>query len=355
MACSKPAGILVALLALPLILSGCGAAEDFSTVAGSSGQPVVEPSPPLAPSLTPSPTPLGPDAALLQDAEILATETGISVEDAIKRFQPPPEGVGQLGAALEANEAETFAGAFAEHDPDFRFVVLFTRDGEETIRRYVEEGSELAGIVEVREAQYTLAELKDAQAEASRLLAEMGNGAASSGVNVFENQVEIYVYNQEQAQQMLAEAGIVLPESVALIDNGGAPVSYEAPEPVPGVYFPVNKPGLGPEVHMAALLPGTLVLSGECLLVKSDNSEHTTLPIWPYDHRLRVEGNTIEVLNGNGEVVARVGEPVEMGGGEVPVDVDWINSHLHYPIPAACQGPYWIVGGTTPLGAGPGS
>lgn len=37
--------------------------------------------------------------------------------------------VGNLGAVLAANEPETFAGLWIEHKPQFKGVVLFTRDG----------------------------------------------------------------------------------------------------------------------------------------------------------------------------------------------------------------------------------
>ena len=36
------------------------------------------------------------------------------------------------------NEKDTFAGLWIQHQPEHRFVVLVTHDGEETIRPYIE-------------------------------------------------------------------------------------------------------------------------------------------------------------------------------------------------------------------------
>jgi hypothetical protein len=75
--------------------------------------------------------------------------------------------IGELGAALEANEADTFAGLWIEHEPEYRVVVAFVGDaGEEVIRPYLQTYPALADIIELRTAQYTLAELLAAQQEA---------------------------------------------------------------------------------------------------------------------------------------------------------------------------------------------
>ena len=50
---------------------------------------------------------------------------------------------------MEANEQPTFGGLWIQHKPEFKAVVAFTRDGEETVRPYI-QGTSLADMVEVR-------------------------------------------------------------------------------------------------------------------------------------------------------------------------------------------------------------
>ncbi len=68
-----------------------------------------------------------------------AKDQDVPLEEAVRRLQLQ-ESVGKLGAELEANERDTFAGLWIEHEPEYRVVAAFTRDGEETIRPYVEGG-----------------------------------------------------------------------------------------------------------------------------------------------------------------------------------------------------------------------
>lgn len=66
--------------------------------------------------------------ALLYDAQGYASNTGVSTEEALRRFQLQ-DIAGKLGAELGKNETETLAGLWIEHTPEFRIVVRFTRDG----------------------------------------------------------------------------------------------------------------------------------------------------------------------------------------------------------------------------------
>ncbi len=51
----------------------------------------------------------------------------------------------------------------------------------------------------------------------------------------------------------------------------------------------------------------------------------------------------IEVLDRNGQVVARVGEQIRMGGGEIPLTAE-LERQLREPLPKECPGPYWLMG-----------
>lgn len=67
------------------------------------------------------------------DERMVAKELGVPVEE-VQRQTALSDDVGRLGAALDKNERETFAELEIDDKPEFRVVVYFTRDGEETVR-----------------------------------------------------------------------------------------------------------------------------------------------------------------------------------------------------------------------------
>lgn len=100
---------------------------------------------------------------VLWDAQGYASSTGVSVDEALRRFQLQ-DIARHLESELSGKEAETFAGLWVEHTPEFRVVVQFTQNGVETIRPYLSE--ELANIVEVRTAKVSLVDLQNARDQA---------------------------------------------------------------------------------------------------------------------------------------------------------------------------------------------
>jgi len=248
--------------------------------------------------------------------------------------------IGPLGAELERKEMGTFAGLWIEHEPEFRVVIAFTENGEETIKKYVEEDSPLADEIELRTFEATHEELKAAQREAGQLLDELGL-FVSSAINIKENQAEVYVTDNRLFYKTLQEADAQLPDHVVAIIVY-EPL-YEIPfdiNPDPSVCFPQLKMRSG--AFMEALLTGELVLE-DCYL-RIDG----TLIIWQPDYFVNNNDGTIEILDRNGEVVARVGEEVCMGGGEI-TSIEHINKLLKEPLPQDCEGPYWLMGEIVPM------
>jgi hypothetical protein len=93
-----------------------------------------------------------------------------------------------------------------------------------------------------------------------------------------------------------------------------------------------------------APLSGTLALWGRCLALQpaGDRERHTLL--WPAGYRARVEDGALEIVDGSGAVVARVGQEVRLPGGAIPVDGDSPRfRRLFGELPCGCNGPYWIV------------
>ena len=158
---------------------------------------------------------LDPDDPLVQDAKMYAKDQDVPLEEAVRRLQLQ-ESVGKLGAELEASERDTFAGLWIEHEPEYRVITAFTRDGEQTIRPYA-EGGPLEDVVEVREASATLAELQEAQERAGDLVRDLGIQADFSIV-VQQNRVEVEVTGRAQLETALQRANARPPGHVVIVE-----------------------------------------------------------------------------------------------------------------------------------------
>lgn len=92
----------------------------------------------------------------------------------------------------------------------------------------------------------------------------------------------------------------------------------------------------------AELGAATLVVESGCLWLRSGKMRW--LPLWPESVALRV--GEPETLMERGEVVARVGQPISVGGGEYqPAEAAFAISLIDgNPPPAECAGGlYWLV------------
>jgi len=273
----------------------------------------------------------------LQDVEMMASDLGIPVEEALRR-QEYTGAISELQARLRANEADSFAGLWIEHEPQYRVVAAFTGDAQEILAQYVDSDHPLADVVEARSATYTYEQLMADQHTAGRLLEQMGFSAAS-GIDVQENQVEIFVTDRAAFEAALAASGAELPPSVVVT------ITYEpvgeippfAVTPVPEVFMAQLKQR--DAAFMEALLSGKLVIDNGCLRVQNDNESY--LVIWQADYFLTDNDGVLEILDETGTAVAEVGEIVYMGGGEQAGVRD---AELRQPVPEPCGGPYWRMG-----------
>jgi hypothetical protein len=333
---------IAVLLILLFVLIGCAAPGAEPGASEPTAEPTPEPTQELEPTLDPS-------DPLLQDAQAYADAQGIELEEALARLDAQ-QALDESGLqqALEENEAETFAGLWLQNEPEFRIVVAFTENGEQTIAPYL-ESFPYADLVEVRTHQYSLAELRAAQQETHSMMQELGV-AANSGIQVQDNQVYLEIGNPDLLREELEAAGMELPEQVTVRAMGleqPPDTLHPTTETATGpdgqtIYLPKNAPT---NAGMDALIQGTLRLDENgCLRLEAGpEDEEAVLVIWPYDFSLRVEGDTVEVLNGAGEVVGRVDQELSMGGGHVSTtEIPDLPSDL-------CPGPYWITGDTQPL------
>jgi hypothetical protein len=157
----------------------------------------------------------GPSEALLQDAAAYAAETGVNVEEAVRRLQLQRE-AGALEAALSESERATFAGLWIEHEPVYRVVVRFTdRASEERLRSRI-AGTGLSGLVELRRAEVSLAELEERRGNA-RQLARQLRFPVDTDINVKENRAEIFSDRPQALGTAIAAARANLPDRVEVI------------------------------------------------------------------------------------------------------------------------------------------
>lgn len=131
-----------------------------------------------------------------------------------------------------------------------------------------------------------------------------------------------------------AGSGTIEPEETALptTDDSEAEGASSERSTRRRLVFPVLEDRIGEE----AGLNGRLVRRGRCLVVES--SAGSDLPIWPPGFTYEKDGKAINILDENGKVVAEVGSPIFLCGGQgksAPL-------HLRDEI-KPCSGPYWAV------------
>ncbi|GJM40332.1 MAG: hypothetical protein DHS20C20_06140 [Ardenticatenaceae bacterium] len=152
--------------------------------------------------------------ALILDAQNYAFEYDVSLDEALQRLKLQ-DSIGILNNKLMTNEQNTFAGLWIEHTPKFNVVVQFTQGNTEQIWSYV-KNSPLIDILEIREANMSLFELKNVQ-EAAKLAAQESDTLFDFDINIVQNRVELYVLDLNRFNSNLAEKNVQLPANVAVI------------------------------------------------------------------------------------------------------------------------------------------
>ena len=119
------------------------------------------------------------------------------------------------------------------------------------------------------------------------------------------------------------------------------------PAPAPGVFFPEHEGGEVP----AARAYGRLVLDDEgCIRLKltKDDSPPVTTPIWPPEYAASAAGGEIRILDGEGRVVARVGDAVRidggfLGGSRALGGISGVDERTKSELMERCPGEYFYV------------
>jgi len=137
-------------------------------------------------------------------AEGYARRYGVSTDEALFRLDLQ-NSFPDLESQLESNEAATFAGLWIQHEPEYKIVVAFTRNGDETIKKYSSSiPPKVAPYIEVRTAGKSLAGLLDDQEALVSSLNRQGI-RADSRVDVKNNCVSIDIAKEDEARFKAAE------------------------------------------------------------------------------------------------------------------------------------------------------
>ena len=110
------------------------------------------------------------------------------------------------------------------------------------------------------------------------------------------------------------------------------------------VYFPQ----WGEAIKMGQVVKprtGELALDGKCLVLRNileGDVPQNALLLWPETHSLNVEDGAVEVLDATGQVVARVGDEVQVNAFDVTYGQATEHGGLEEITPG-CWAPYWAV------------
>lgn len=278
--------------------------------------------------------------AIRRDAEVYAEYEGVTVEEAIERFELMNES-GDLQAVIVENE-ESYAGSWIQHQPEYKFVFAFTENGEEIIRKYVKEDSPLAGLIELRTFEVSYRELKKDQEETMQLLKDVNlDFFCPTSIDIKENTAIVYVSDIKLFNEILDKAGVVLPPHVT------PNVLYE---PLEEVHFDLNPPDPPINFPQLKMRGGEALSSTARMLVLKDGYLRfdDIIIIWQPDYFLNDNNGTIEVLDREGKMVAQEGKEVYMTCGGLAT-VEEANKYLKESLPDDLEGSFIIQGHGTRL------
>jgi hypothetical protein len=150
----------------------------------------------IASNSTTTTTPEGPAPESPMDLAIndYTQYYGVSRDEAIQVFEIQGSfGETGLQTELSSQEPETFGGLWLQHEPEFKIVVAFTRDGEATFNKHYSAKLEpFMPYFEVRTVKVPLAVLEQTQLQIGYVFEEL-DIPTNSAVHVIENRVDFTV------------------------------------------------------------------------------------------------------------------------------------------------------------------
>lgn len=278
-----------------------------------------------------------------------AREECVSLADATRRMKVQqrdpnnPDSIENVQSRLQQNEAATFAGLWIEHQPTYRVVVAFTRDGATTLGKYTRDPV----FVGVDRGGPTLAELNATRERLARELQGLGARPSLSTVDVRAGRVEIGVLGDLTAfKAAVARGEVQLPPFVHLQLPG--PFKHAAPA-LPADWqkvvraFPRARYRHGGHVP-DVLRTGTVVLENGCLRLSGER--RNSVIVWPNEAALDLtQPGKVRILNRISGKTVEVGNRIDLGGnsGKLAEDQEVVGAD------PACPGPYFAMGNFEPF------
>lgn len=113
-----------------------------------------------------------------------------------------------------------------------------------------------------------------------------------------------------------------------------------------GLFFPKQKPGGSLEAFMEALTRGEIVTEKRCVILRHPDGSKDLL-VWPSGFELSANRDELNILDEEDEFVARIGDEVEMSGGQVTAleaGEAYEELRRELRIPETCPESLWMVG-----------
>ena len=168
--------------------------------------------------------------AIRRDAEMYAELEGVSVDEAIRRFELMSD-AGPLQAAIVENE-EAYAGSWIQHQPEYRFVFAFTENGEEIIRKYVKEDSPLADKIKILTFKCSFRELQEIQEDITADMKTLGI-YPDSGIDMKNNCVYFSVTDKVAVDEAIRSGKLEIPDCVNVSQIEGLEIPYDGDSDYP--------------------------------------------------------------------------------------------------------------------------
>ena len=156
-----------------------------------------------------------PDQALSRATEEYARDIGISLSEAIHRLTLQ-NSIGELDVAFSQKEAASYGGLWIQHQPSFKVIVQMTSGNEQLPLQYLSKLQIPKDIVEVRSVKFTLSHLQALQDLSTQKLRISGVNV-DTGINIFNNSVDINVIDPQEVQVILSQKGILLPSEIVVL------------------------------------------------------------------------------------------------------------------------------------------
>jgi hypothetical protein len=136
-------------------------------------------------------------------AEVYAKHYSVSIEEALHRLTLQDSFPG-LPTALENGEKGTFGGIWIQHEPEYRIVVAFTENGQQSLDKYSKLiTKEVSAYIETKVVKTSFVELRNEQNKISQYLAD-NDVKIISRVDVINNCVSIDILKADKDKFTIA-------------------------------------------------------------------------------------------------------------------------------------------------------